>query len=342
MDWKSLRLPRYSDYIYTSLSSTSRPTLKTLLLRYKFPAILIATVCLCLLTKLLFYVMMINSPNLGQPVAWEEHCARHRPKNYTLINSLEPTKIFMGILTKDDTVERRSLIRKTYLRNKPPSMTFKFILGRPRKQYRTIVETEQALYDDIVVLDIAENMNYGKTFAYLQWVNEHYVQNTSSPIDYVIKADDDAYIVLERLEEALRVIEPDHAYWGYLVGNTFMGGECYALSTDLVSWIATNPIPSRYRSGHEDSQLQKWFRWGGIDSSVSYHPENCLIYDDPESGTIYSRKFGLTPGGENQTILIHKVRAAERFLEAGRVLLGSQWQEPRLDVMSDIVTPTGL
>jgi len=95
-------------------------------------------------------------------------------------------------------------------------------------------------YNDIVVLDMKENMNQGKTHAFFKWANE----NATVPIyyrpphgakkigkltsgsdvdtlnvgfkkaDYVVKADDDSFLVLSELERHLRVAPRENMYWG--------------------------------------------------------------------------------------------------------------------------------
>lgn len=107
-------------------------------------------------------------------------------------------------------------------------------------------------YNDIVVLDIKENMNQGKTHAFFRWANENATipfyykpPNNSKRIgkltpdnrynniitdsdgnqietynlgfkkaDYVVKADDDSFLVLNELERHLRVAPRTNTYWG--------------------------------------------------------------------------------------------------------------------------------
>lgn len=97
-------------------------------------------------------------------------------------------------------------------------------------------------YNDIVVLDIRENMNQGKTHTFFRWANENatvpvYYKQASGKkygaldpstsetgveryslafkkADYVVKADDDAFLVLSELERHLRVAPRNNMYWG--------------------------------------------------------------------------------------------------------------------------------
>lgn len=90
------------------------------------------------------------------------------------------------------------------------------------------------LFNDIVVLDTEENMNKGKTFEFFKWANENAtVPVYYSPknkkkregekrkvgvgfrkVDYVVKADDDSFIVLSELERHLRLTPRENTYWG--------------------------------------------------------------------------------------------------------------------------------
>lgn len=92
-------------------------------------------------------------------------------------------------------------------------------------------------FDDILLLDIPENMNSGKTHAFFSWAaanatvphweyppveqrgNEPSVR--PAPVwkgerrpQYVVKADDDSFIMLGELERRLRVAPRTKTYWG--------------------------------------------------------------------------------------------------------------------------------
>lgn len=70
-----------------------------------------------------------------------------------------------------------------------------------------------------------------------------------------------------------------------------MGGEVYALSFDLVKYLATYPRPSSWSIGKEDQRVAKWMRNHPNASSIHWITERCYIYDHPKSGTTYSRGF---------------------------------------------------
>ncbi|KAI0348596.1 hypothetical protein BDW22DRAFT_107257 [Trametopsis cervina] len=142
--------------------------------------------------------------------------------------------------------------------------------------------------------------------------------------DFILKADDDSFVMLAELEAHLRVelhgkslprqyqqhpdliapaITPDQPvvhhpsnddpliFWGYLVKNRFMAGELYALSHSLVDWIASNPDVKENVRGAEDQVTARWVRWHPRAQDVRWVRERCWIYDHPKAGTVYSRGF---------------------------------------------------
>lgn len=110
-------------------------------------------------------------------------------------------------------------------------------------------------------------------------------------VDYVVKADDDSFIVLDELERHLRVAPRKMTYWGYLIKNWFMGGEAYALSYDLVHWMAHSTEVSKTAKGKEDTRTPQWIAMHPNRSSVNWVSEHCWIYDHPKAGTPYSHGF---------------------------------------------------
>lgn len=137
--------------------------------------------------------------------------------------------------------------------------------------------------------------------------------------DFVIKADDDSFVMLAELEAHLRVelhggplphrynprpelIAPPATpgqstvyqppnddpliYWGYLVKNRFMAGELYALSHSLVEWIANDSTVRDHVHGAEDQVTAFWVKWHPRAQDVRWVRERCWIYDHPKSGTV--------------------------------------------------------
>lgn len=142
--------------------------------------------------------------------------------------------------------------------------------------------------------------------------------------DFVVKMDDDSFVMLAELETRLRVqlyssrrttqfpvnessmiLGPNHLqartqarmdhpgtshdpliYWGYLVKNRFMAGELYALTWSLVTWAAHDIMVAGMTKGAEDKQTAKWMQRHPRAAEVQWVSERCWIYDHPRSGTV--------------------------------------------------------
>ncbi|KAK0525101.1 hypothetical protein OC834_005288 [Tilletia horrida] len=304
-----------------SASSHLPPSLWTLSTRTRrliVAFVLLAVAFITGITKLIIYILNPDK----EPKTWQYFCTSQQDFPHALADSLAPVDVFVGVFSIDSSYERRQLIRSTYASLTLPhdvhtgaqltNVQLKFILGRPRKLHARRVALEMEAYNDIVVLDMEENMNQGKTHAYFRWAAENATvpillsQEPKSPsypgatlrstvawkkADYVVKADDDAFIVLSELERHLRVSPRTGTYWGYLIRNWFMGGECYALSNDLVQYIATSPDVARYTHGKEDKKVAQWMNLHPNATSLNWVSERCWIYDGPKAGTAYSHGY---------------------------------------------------
>ncbi|KAI7889683.1 uncharacterized protein EV154DRAFT_466840 [Mucor mucedo] len=249
-----------------------------------------------------------SAPNLGRPLKWD--CSSTTLPSFHGAQTYNDTKIFIGIFTTKEKAERRQMIRDTYLQYKPENIEYKFVMVAnhiPKSLQQEIDD-----YNDILRINMTrENMNEGKTYEYFRTMAER----KEDKFDFVLKADDDSYLHLDRMEYDLSHTNRNMSYWGYLVGDTFMGGLCYGLSFDLVEWIADAPIPRRYKSGHEDSQVQKWFRWSNIDEQVNYEVRNCRIHDYIDSGSFYSKEIEL-----DNTMIVHYLKSDDHFLNTHETL----------------------
>lgn len=279
------------------------------------------------LTTFLVHVLSTDK----QPLPWRTFCQEQRPFPHALADSLAPVNVFVGVFSVDAAYERRHLIRSTYARHSKAidprtgqpgqNVQVRFILGRPRQNHARRIALEMEMYNDVVVLDIKENMNRGKTHAYFKWASENatvpvYYERTGGEggvavgfqkADYVVKADDDAFLVLSELERHLRVSPREKTYWGCtfpaspcercadyetdLIRNLFMAGEAYALSADLVQYVATYEPLLAYTAGAEDKRVAKWMRMHPSASTLNWVTERCWMYDHPKAGTTYAHGF---------------------------------------------------
>ncbi|BGP22721.1 glycosyltransferase family 31 protein [Rhodotorula toruloides] len=297
-----------------------------------------------------FLVNVLSSDR--EPPPWRQYCQEQRPFPHDLADSLKPVNVFVGVFSVDAAAERRNAIRLSYAKHSKPidprtgtaahNVQLKFVLGRPRQKWSKRIALEMEMFNDIVVLDVEENMNKGKTFRYFSWAAE----NATVPVfyalpgeeglvdgqrqvgvgfrkaDYVVKADDDSFIDLGELERHLRITPRENTYWGYLVRNRFMAGEVYALSSDLVSYLATYPRPKSWTIGKEDQRVAKWMRNHPNASSIHWISERCYIYDHPKAGTTYSRGFTFPDHVEQVRLEGRRGISEEERLRRG----GELWQ----------------
>lgn len=172
---------------------------------------------------------------------------------------MTPAGLFVGVFSTDQSFERRMLIRSTWASAQVlegdkgkglKGTAVRFVLGRPSAKMRESVRMEMesrffywtvshssfsyrsfspflffvTAFGDIVLLDITENMNLGKTQAYFAWAAENAMVpdvlggSEEKRPDYVVKADEDSFIVLGELEKRLRVLGGKKVYWGCQCG----------------------------------------------------------------------------------------------------------------------------
>lgn len=71
-----------------------------------------------------------------------------------------------------------------------------------------------------------------------------------------------------------------------LVKNEFMGGEGYAMTFDLVQYIAQSPAVRLAMVGAEDVTTSKWMRMHPQAEEIVWLSESCWIYDHPKANTV--------------------------------------------------------
>lgn len=94
--------------------------------------------------------------------------------------------LFIGIFTTPEGVAKRNLIRTLFKTDLPPSnitqtdgtiriqpiIDLVFVSGRPQNDYwKYLIEEENKLHSDIIILkDVDDNIDAGKTYEYFKWV----------------------------------------------------------------------------------------------------------------------------------------------------------------------------
>lgn len=196
-------------------------------------------------TAIGFTVKYILDPD-KERMPWRDDCALQPPFVNADVDHLAPVDVFVGVMSYDRAFERRNVIRNTYAAMTLPhdeqtgrplgNVQVKFILGRPHKKYAESVALEMEMYNDLVILDAEETGSSYKTLSFFRWAAE----NATVPVlvprdqhglvgapaldgqydvhwklaDYVLKADDDTFLVLDELERRLRALPRKMVYWG--------------------------------------------------------------------------------------------------------------------------------
>ncbi|WOL08590.1 beta-1,3-galactosyltransferase pvg3-like [Canna indica] len=278
-----------------------------------------------LLIALIFLVIHPNEFWLQSIVS--SGCETPRRPAAQFVDAVAPKpalRIFIGILTRPDTYERRHLLRNAYALQ--PNLTVdaridvRFVLcNLTKEEQRVLVALEILRYDDIVILNCGENLNDGKTFTYFSSLPALFKgegEEGEKPYDYVLKADDDSYVRLDALATTLMKMPREDLYMGFYIPcknisdpDGWMTGMAYAISWDLVEWIVESDIPRNNKVHHplgEDVVLAYWFRDGNRGKNrVDMNPRMYDIY--VKNGRCYSRPF--IP----DTIVVHRLKDNARW-----------------------------
>ncbi|EJT49571.1 hypothetical protein A1Q1_01286 [Trichosporon asahii var. asahii CBS 2479] len=215
--------------------------------------------------------------------------------DYSLLSARQPHEIgcdiplegansgklaFIGIFSSSlNGKGRRDLYRKHILPEWPDEVEIKFILAHPpavkypldslkRLKILDGLKQEAEEHKDMVILDIDDNIDFGKTFEYFKWVAQHYAgdgQVRGRP-RFVMKADDDTYLVMPNVVRTLQSLNcKKNVYWGTSAGSSghfrqYFRGLGYGLSWPLVSWIGSADLPYAHKIKIEDARTGQWLR----------------------------------------------------------------------------------
>ncbi|CAG8465127.1 23247_t:CDS:2 [Cetraspora pellucida] len=228
--------------------------------------------------------------------------------------------VFIGIVTSYEKAETRKCLRELYTHNnnalarylrvnKSP-VTIKFILGLPKDEYMDNLEEESKMYGDIVILNITENMNEGKTFEYFSWFAKHREDN------YIHKSDDDTFIHLIHYYRDLQDLPREHVYYGNALGYvhgtyTFMGGAGYTLSRDLVVDIVGSQWVNLYSKGYEDWLVGEWVCHVAKEKNYFVHYVGFTSWVPIRQNPIHDFDEKLDLHYFVETIMIHQIKDIE-------------------------------
>ncbi|KZT59388.1 glycosyltransferase family 31 protein [Calocera cornea HHB12733] len=245
--------------------------------------------------------------------------------------------LFVGVLSVAKEYHQRAVIRALQTLPSPPSeeVVMKFILGRSRdEKLQRMAETEAELYGDVVFLDIEENMNEGKTYAYFKWVSGMPVGERPR---FVMKADSDTFLVLPNVLHTFSHLScSDSVYWGTSWGSCldtcypfYHRGMAYGLSWPLVAWLGSADLPSWATWGMEDARTGAWL------GSLPKGEETLKVVDLYVHAGDWD---GETIPWDRNTVALHAMKRPEHWTRVASALRdiwekeGREWRWPLEDM----------
>jgi Galactosyltransferase len=243
----------------------------------------------------------------------------------------------IGIFSVIQSFERRQTIRDTWVSlihdgsgtdlntnsndgHAPCRVIIRFVVGKPvggsTQQLRSRLETEQTRYGDIIQLDMRENVNQGKTYAWFTYCAMHFPAAT-----YLGKADDDIFIRIDVLQYELQFAPRVRLYGGFETdltgcgskghicprGWTYMSGQFYFISQDLVQFVAKSLFAAQNQRGHEDIMFGTWL-----------HHANRLLYHMVLPVHTKPNSFKLTEDGPLHQHHVADAQAFQSLLATAR------------------------
>ncbi|KAG6336678.1 hypothetical protein ID866_2425 [Astraeus odoratus] len=313
-------------------------------------ALLLFTLFAISLTLLLMYILNPDK----EPLPWQAYCSipptTTLPPNfrqalpYPYINplpeemppafppddldTLPPAGIFLGVFSMDSALERRMLIRTTWATHprsrdgigagdngRGTSRTVvRFILGQPRKGWERRIQTE---------METPRPAPHDSHFVWAQYSSGH-PRPWGRP-DYVVKVDDDAFVMLAELESRMRLELHAKGHNSYVSVNTY-------IPPSSAEAVVTESEPS-YGADWEDGSIPK------RDLSLSQDPLiywGYLVKERFMAGELYGLSWNLVDWVSKDTVVQGFTQGAEDKQTAKWMTLHPQAGEIRWSVLAYI------
>jgi hypothetical protein len=234
--------------------------------------------------------------------------------------------VVIGIMTTAGS--NRTSHRATLARTPSPCIEVVYVIGAKKWKSgaeRASVLEEQKTYGDLVLLDIKENMNNGKSHDWLKYAAAHF------PKAWLIgKGDMDTYIHLPNLFDQLKTRVPmtRNLYYGmdcmdnrlpddgvYTNQNANMCGSLYFLGTDLIKCAFGSPFAqSKYAiGGYEDRAVARVIFYSSC--GVTYVSDQLRFFDidGPWTRTLRGARRVLPLCLTEETVAVHMVKHAPEW-----------------------------
>lgn len=208
----------------------------------------------------------------------EDPSVRTDAKSESLLGG-PPNSVYLLVLIMSDPANSatRQVIRETWLSTVHQRVKHLFVVGSKglKKEVLEGIAEEDATYGDVMILNLISESYSSlttKVLAGLKFAKSNYSFN------FLLKCDDDSFVRIPQLVEALEKQPQNHLYWGFFKGGSIvfqkgkwketnwflcdsylpyaLGGG-YVLSADLVDHLAKNSdLLQHYKS--EDVSVGVW------------------------------------------------------------------------------------
>ena len=233
-----------------------------------------------ILLFILYYVCSVSVNYAGLPnnnADVREHLERPCVQLEKLQHYEYEAYLLVLILVGPGSVQSRETIRQTWAFKPPAEAIIKFVVGAKNLsvQFQETLKEEEEKFNDIVYLHNFTDSYQHLTMKLLQtliWASNNV------KFQYLLKADDDSFVRVDKVLLELKRKPPERFYWGFFDGRAHVKrsgkymeksyvlcdrylpyalGGGYVISTDLVQFVAKNADYLKLYN-NEDVSLGTW------------------------------------------------------------------------------------
>lgn len=233
-----------------------------------------------------------------------------------------PLHLFILVLSAPGGSLRRTAIRGTWVhdyRNRVVKVTTKFLVGTYELDVEKVsaLKKEHEMFADLLLLKGLKDSYWNlsaKVLLGMEWAN------SNLDFDYLVKVDDDSYVRVEGISNALRELHCDqHLYWGYFMGHAFP--ESTGKWAELKWFQCPHYLPYAMGGGYVISRRTVKMLVRFSDRLVLYNNEDVTVaswlapYRLNRKHDIRFNVESLSHGCNNGYLITHKVRVRSFYVK---------------------------